>query len=180
MADYINGMGQSVVSRSALEKNIKNLETEKEQLALIMGNKVYGYCVENPGSSVPFSVIQSIFNEMNLRDQHIKIQHEKMAQLENEFRRSQGGVQCDCGYVNVVGVRFCEKCGNSIINIVGGIHCSCGHTNSANAKFCAKCGATISGHSQNSLADKKSIVCSCGQNNDYGSKFCSKCGNNLV
>lgn len=180
MADYINVMGQPVVSRSTLEKNIKNLEKEKEQLALIIGNKVYGYCVSNPGADVPFTVIQSIFNEMNVRDQHIKIQYEKIDQLENEIRLSQGGVQCSCGHVNVVGVRFCEKCGNSIVNVVGGTQCSCGHMNSAGARFCAKCGATISGHSQNSLADSGKTVCSCGQENAPGSKFCSKCGNNLI
>ncbi|MBR5518670.1 MAG: zinc ribbon domain-containing protein [Clostridia bacterium] len=180
MADYVNGMGQPVASRSTLEKNIRNLESEKEQLALIIGNKVYAYCLSNPGTDVPFSAIQSIFNEMNLRDQHIKIQREKIVQLENEIRRSQGGVQCSCGYVNVVGVRFCEKCGKSIINIVGGVQCSCGHMNSAGSKFCAKCGATMSGNSQSSLADSGNGVCSCGQVNVPGSKFCSKCGNNLV
>ncbi len=183
MADFINGTGvggQAFGSRATFEKNIRALEKEKEQLGLIIGNKVYEYCVSNPGTDVPFSIIQSIFNEMNLRDQYIKIQQDKIAELENEIRRAQGGVQCSCGYVNVLGVRFCEKCGNAVVSIVSGARCSCGHMNSAGAKFCAKCGAVISGHSQNSLAPIESVTCSCGHTNIPGAKFCSKCGNNLV
>lgn len=175
MADFVNGMGggmQSMGSRSTFEKNIKVLEKEKKQLAEIVGNNVYEYCVKNPGADVPFAEIQNIFNEMNLRDQHIKIQLQKIADYDNEVRRAQGGVQCSCGYVNVVGVRFCEKCGNPVVPIFSGARCSCGHINSEGAKFCAKCGATI--------ASNDGVLCGCGHKNAPGAKFCSKCGNNLI
>lgn len=183
MADYVNGMGggmQSLGSRSAFEKNIKNLEKEKKQLAEIAGNKVYDFCVRNPGADIPFTEINSIINEMNLRDEHIKIQLQKIAEYDNEVRRSKGGVQCSCGYVNVVGVRFCENCGNPVVNTISGTTCSCGHVNVPGARFCAKCGSAITENKQNSLAPQGGTVCGCGHTNVPGARFCSKCGNNLI
>lgn len=177
MADYVdrmNGGVHTIGSKSTFERNIRALEKEKNQLAEIIGNKVYEFCVNNPGADIPYSEIHSIFNEMNLRDQHIKIQQDKIVEYENEIRRSQGGVQCSCGYVNVVGVRFCEKCGNPVVPIINGVGCSCGHVNSSSAKFCAKCGAAVGSSNPNGNSQ-----CPCGHVNVAGAKFCAKCGNKI-
>lgn len=137
MADFFDKMKDgfnkgvatiSTGSKTIIEKNkvntiIKSLEEEKRQLSEIIGNKVYTYCVNNPGLDIPLAEVANICNEISNRNQQIEAQKKRIAELDEEMNHVRGGSTINANY--------------------NGIKCKCGHVNSADAKFCGKCGTQL-------------------------------------
>ena len=73
-----------------------------------------------------------------------------------------------CGANNNKESKFCNKCGNQIIEL--NICPNCNHENALDAAFCSKCG--------NKLLKEK-ICPSCGEVNGKDASFCGKCGSKL-
>ena len=113
----------STVSKTVLEKSkinsvIKTLKDEKQQLAEIIGNKVYKYMCENPGD-IPRSELESICAEISARIDQINAQNERLAQLDDEMSKIVGSASivpglCTCGQQNAQGAKFCVVCGKKL------------------------------------------------------------------
>lgn len=137
MADFFDKMKDgfnkgvatvSTGSKTIFEKNkintiIKSLEDEKHQLAEIIGNKVYTYCVNNPGLDIPLAEVANICNEISNRNKQIDDQKKRIAKLDEEMNQVRGGATINASY--------------------NGVKCKCGHVNSSEAKFCGKCGTQL-------------------------------------
>lgn len=59
--------------------------------------------------------VKNFFSEIAKRDEAIKVEQEKLAELEKNKASNPGGVLvCQCGNQNPVGSKFCSKCGSKI------------------------------------------------------------------
>lgn len=85
----------------------------------------------------------------------------------NAQPKQQGGKKCPkCGGAVADGAKFCNTCGNKLIEETICIKCS--SPLPAGSKFCGKCG------------EKQTLQCSeCGKEFSAGTKFCSGCGKPL-
>lgn len=136
MADFFDrmkdGLSKGVATVSTGSKNmiektkintvIRGLEDEKKQLAEILGNKIYKFCMETVEGDISRAEVIGICNEITLRNERIEEQRQRIAALENEMSQVMGnssnsGVAnvCQCGHINVAGARFCAKCGNRLM-----------------------------------------------------------------
>ena len=81
----------------------------------------------------------------------------------------------NCGYENRPGVRFCEECGEQLMEAVPTTACpACGHSNRPGAQFCEECGESL-------VEAAPTMACpACGHLNRVGARFCEECGQPLV
>lgn len=135
MADFFDkmkdGFNKSVAtvstgSKTMIEKTkintvIKGLEDEKKQLAEILGNKIYKFCLENAEGDIPRDEAISICNEITARNEQIKVQKKKIEELDAEMNQVMGNSSngnmtniCQCGHANAAGAKFCAKCGSKL------------------------------------------------------------------
>lgn len=140
MADFfdkmLDGINKGVAtvstgSKAMLEKSrittiIKNLESEKKQLAEVLGNKVYNFCQNNAEGDIPRADVINFCNEINARNEQIAEQQKKIEAIDAEVNQVKGA-----------SAAFNPNTGAAMVP------CSCGHMNSAGAKFCAKCGTKL-------------------------------------
>ncbi|MBE7053923.1 MAG: hypothetical protein E7391_06595 [Ruminococcaceae bacterium] len=75
---------RSMAEKARLEKEIQNMENDKYQLALIAGNKVYKYFMNNSEGDIPRSEIESICNEITERNNRIVMLKGKLNELAAE------------------------------------------------------------------------------------------------
>lgn len=112
---------KTMIEKAKINTVIKSLEDEKRQLAEILGNKVYKYCLENAEGDIPRDEVISICNEINTRSEQIEVQKKKIEELEAEMNQVMGNSSngsmttfCQCGHANVAGAKFCAKCGSKL------------------------------------------------------------------
>ena len=112
---------KTMIEKSKLNTIIKSLEDEKKQLAEILGNKVYNYCMQNPDADIPRAEAEEICGEINARIERINQEKIKIEQLDAEMNKVMGNSSgmgmpaiCSCGNTNAPGAKFCAKCGNKI------------------------------------------------------------------
>ena len=110
---------KNMVEKTKINTRIKNLETEIKELAEIMGNKVFNYCVNNPDGDIPRAEFLTFCGEISTRNEQIRECREQIAALDEEMNQVKGvsntvPVTCACGQVNVPGAKFCARCGNQL------------------------------------------------------------------
>lgn len=136
MADFFNKMKDSInkgvatvstgsktmIEKSKINAVIKNLEDEKKQLAEIMGNKIYQFCLANAQDDIPRDEVIGFCEEITSRNEQIEIQRKKIEELDAEMNQVIGSGQnlnvpitCSCGCSNAPGAKFCAKCGNKLL-----------------------------------------------------------------
>ena len=112
---------KTMIEKSKCNTVIKSLEDEKKQLAEIMGNKVYGFCTENPEGDIPRDEVINFINEINARNAQIAEQEKRIQELDAEMNQVRGNnvvtgatTVCSCGHTNAAGVKFCAGCGKKM------------------------------------------------------------------
>lgn len=110
---------KTMIEKTKINTIIKGLEDEKKQLAEILGNKIYNFCLENAESDIPRDEVVSICNEISSRNEQIEVQKKKIEELDAEMSQvigNGGNVSniCQCGHENSAGAKFCAKCGNKL------------------------------------------------------------------
>lgn len=111
---------KTFVEKAKINTQIQDLEREKNQLLINMGNLVYNLQI-NGEINIPQCV--GICEEITRFNSSIKEQQEKLTAIEaqrggyyDEYNSApqSGGVQCQCGFVNKPGAKFCSKCGSPL------------------------------------------------------------------
>ena len=110
---------KTMLEKSKINTRIKNLESEIKDLAEIMGNKVYNFCVNNPEGDIPRAEFLTFCGEISTRNEQMRECTAQIAALEEEMNQVKGvsstaPVTCACGQVNSPGAKFCAKCGNQL------------------------------------------------------------------
>lgn len=114
---------KTVVEKTKINSIINNLEADKKHLCETMGLKIFEFCKENPESDYPCTEMSAFCDEIKLHNEQIELQKRKLAELDAEMSRVLGTsssaeqVVCSCGYSNIVGSKFCAKCGAKIENL---------------------------------------------------------------
>lgn len=112
---------KTMIEKTKINTIIKGLEDEKKQLAEILGNKIYNFCLENSEGDIPRSDVISICSEITARKEQIEVQKKKIEALDAEMNQVLGNstvgstaTVCQCGYTNPAGAKFCAKCGSKL------------------------------------------------------------------
>lgn len=110
---------KNVLEKSKINTRIKNLENEVKDLAEIMGNKVYNYCLNTPEGDIPRAEFATFCAEISARNEQIRECKAQIAALDAEMDQVKGvsstvPVTCACGQVNSPGAKFCARCGNQL------------------------------------------------------------------
>lgn len=116
----------SVNSKAMIEKTqvkaaIKNLETERKQLAELLGMKVYESYQETNALVLEESML-NFFGEIQKRLQGIAEQEAILQRIEDEVNLITGAKTatqkadsaCTCGHISGPGLKFCVKCGSPL------------------------------------------------------------------
>lgn len=134
MADFIDKMkvgfnkgvatistgSKTMVEKTKINSVINNLEADKKRLCESIGFTLLEFCKQNPETDFPYGEMVSFCDKMAQYNQEIDVQKIKLAELDAEMNRVLGAtnsaeqVFCGCGYANVVGSRFCAKCGSKL------------------------------------------------------------------
>lgn len=111
---------KTVVEKTKINSIINNLEADKKCLCEAMGLKIFEFCGANPETDFPCAEMIDFCNNIQLHNQQIEEQKRKLVELDAEMSRVLGTsnsveqVVCSCGYSNIVGSKFCAKCGKEI------------------------------------------------------------------
>jgi len=199
MADILNkvvsGLSQGVatvganskamVEKAKIKTAISNLETERKQIAELLGMKVYDKFSGNPevlGDSGMSNFIAEIGNRTNA----IAENHAELKRIDEELSKVSGaasvaGIACACGFMVAEGAKFCPKCGSAQqpkVAHASGSACACGFVIVDDAKFCPKCGSV---QQPKPAMEEEALpvvenACACGFVFVDEGKFCPKCG----
>jgi uncharacterized protein (DUF3084 family) len=103
-----------IIEQAKIKTKIKELENEKKELLQLLGNKILEMRSSNQ-INIEDAGVNNFFNEIAKRDEAIKVEQERLAELEKNKDSNPGGVVvCQCGNQNPVGSKFCSKCGSQI------------------------------------------------------------------
>ena len=184
----VGASSKAMMDKAKINTAIDNFRSERNELAKMLGQKVYEK-FKSTGRVVVDESIASFIREIDNRTEAINNQHELLKKVEEELRTVVGGgsaseegeVACgNCGHVNHGGAKFCAGCGSpseAPAPAEGESRCgNCGELATQGTKFCAGCGNPVS-------APAKEVIereCrKCGEPYSPGTKFCSSCGSPL-
>ncbi|MCL2563183.1 MAG: hypothetical protein FWE08_04015 [Oscillospiraceae bacterium] len=118
----VSANSKAMMEKSQVKTIIKNLETERKQLAELLGMKLYETCTES-GETLADESMANFITEIKKRLDGISEQEAALLRIEEELSRVTGakpavsgdGVACACGHTAPQGAKFCAKCGNTLV-----------------------------------------------------------------
>lgn len=139
MAGFMDKMN-SLTESTKLNGELKNLQQQRQNLMMQLGQAVYDYKKSEGGEEPDYSQMIEAIDAVNANTKAIE---DRIAMLK-------GGVVCpSCSQIVPQGNRFCPHCGHEMPAPeppqmqapAGGGFCSgCGAPMQPGMKFCAKCG----------------------------------------
>ena len=184
----VGANSKAVMDKAKINTAIDNFRSERNELAKMLGQKVYEK-FKSTGRIVVDESIASFIREIDNRTEAINNQHELLKKVEEELSMVVGGgasagndvIACgECGHGNHPGAKFCAGCGSPTkapAATEGENRCgNCGELATAGTKFCAGCGNPISAPVEESVE----MEClKCREPYTLGTKFCAGCGSPL-
>ena len=117
----VGANSKAMVEKARIKTVISNLETERKQLAELLGMKIYEEYLKRE-ELVFDEGMKNFIAEIKKRLEMISQQKEKLQRIEEEVKLV-AGVKistmetenfCACGYAITLGAKFCAKCGSSL------------------------------------------------------------------
>ena len=117
----VGANSKAMMEKARIKTVITNLESEKKQLAELLGMKVYEKFVES-GESVGDDGVANFIAEISKRLEQIEFQKSEIKRIDDEVamvtgansRGASAGATCACGHVCTAGAKFCAKCGSPL------------------------------------------------------------------
>jgi hypothetical protein len=117
----VGANSKAVLEKTQVKTIMKNLETERKQLADLLGMKVYESYIENKEIVIDES-IENFIAEITKRIEGVAEQQAELERIDREVALIAGtdvlsiqeGTPCACGHINASGSNYCEKCGGKI------------------------------------------------------------------
>ena len=145
--------------KAEINAAIGSLEKEKEQLALLLGQKIYDM-YKAKGEIIVDEGVGSFISEIDTRADLIARHQEQLRRIDGGANMvvsgagpfAQGVVPCTCGHIDPEAMEFCAMCGKpqratepaawaeSTAAEAKVTTCACGQVNLGSAKFCVVCG----------------------------------------
>lgn len=110
------------VEKAKINTKIQDVEKEKNQLIMNMGNLVYN--LQNNGE-ITIEQCVGICESITQLNQQIAALREQLKTLDvprtqyyggqNSQQPIENGVHCQCGAINKEGAKFCAKCGQPLV-----------------------------------------------------------------
>ena len=116
----VGANSKAMVEKARVKTVINNLETERKQLAELLGMKVYEGYLES-GRVTMDEGMTNFITEITNRLEGIAEQQAELKRIEEEVSQVTGGkssagddtgIPCTCGNMVPAGAKFCAKCGN--------------------------------------------------------------------
>jgi hypothetical protein len=117
----VGANSKAIMERTQVKTIMKNLETERKELADLLGMKIYQNYMEN-NEIVIDEIIEKYIEEITTRIEGIAAQQIELERIDGEVALVTGGnlsieqnrLPCACEYVNIQGSNYCEKCGSKL------------------------------------------------------------------
>jgi hypothetical protein len=160
----VGANSKALVEKAKINTFIGNLEKQRSQLLLDLGQKVFE-AHQKSDEIIMDDALSNLIAEVGRCNATIAQQHEQLRLIDEEVKRATdaatqvtaqhvaardtGGGTCGCGYVNPPENKFCVGCGKTLEKMVADIPpentsaCKCGRANAMGAKFCEKCGNAL-------------------------------------
>lgn len=110
---------KGVLEKARIKTVIANLETERKELAELLGMKIYEKCAKYV-NQLEDRAIAGFVTEIDKRLSGIAEQEAEIRRIDAEFSQVTGqnvigeGKNCACGNVNIDIAKFCARCGNAL------------------------------------------------------------------
>ena len=146
----VGANSKAVMERAKINAAIGNLEGEKNQATLALGQRAYEVLTAG-GYLEGDEAAEKLVVEIDKRLALITEQREQLKRVDAEVAlithgtthgRPAGGIPCGCGHTNPPGTNFCAGCGTKVV-APAVFTCSCGQVNNEGVKFCAGCGTPV-------------------------------------
>ena len=117
----VGANSKAMMEKAQIKTIIKNLESERKQLAELLGMKVYERYITDT-ESIEDKSIANFVKEITNRLKEIAVQEAELRRIDEEVNLVTGarmisegsGVSCTCGHVLSQEAKFCTKCGNAL------------------------------------------------------------------
>ena len=132
MADFIGRMrdgiskgvttvsagSKTMIEKTKLSNQIRNLENERTELLAAMGKSIYKFCKAYPDKDIPRDMVSETCAKIRVRSHEIVVLKEKLDELNKDMQIAMSGkpgVYCmSCGAENMNGSAFCSQCGTKL------------------------------------------------------------------
>lgn len=150
----VGANSKAMMERARVKTIISNLDTERRQLAELLGMKVYENHVES-GESPEDACLANFIVEIGKRMEGIAEQQAELKRIDEAVSAVTGAkanpegaeMRCTCGQEVYQGDKFCGTCGNPVQELVQEtaqapeMRCACGEAIYPEDKFCGTCGS---------------------------------------
>jgi len=119
----VGANSKAMMEKARVKTVISNLETERKQLAELLGMKVYEGYMESGQVTVDEGLVNFV-TEINRRYEGIAEQQAELKRIEDEVSQVTGAkagagfgetdTVCACGNPIAPGTKFCPKCGSAV------------------------------------------------------------------
>jgi len=112
----VGANSKAMVEKARIKTVISNLESERKQLAELLGMKMYEKCASSRETVADIDMANFI-TEIGKRLDGIAEQQALIKKIDEEVRQvtsSGTNVVCSCGHVNSQDDKFCAKCGSPL------------------------------------------------------------------